>query len=623
MKQLHLIILFALLSLVQGLRAQEEAGEQLLVFRNTGVVDLLYTNEVDSILTNDSAQVFFAKDTVLVVPIAELDSVAVGSRNVRQLNAGARELTNERDLPWIVRFDGETVFYRPDTPNDILPAEGAKLFYALQEKESTVFPYGLCARVKAVRRMSAEIAVDIEEVELDEIFDRLFHAGTIVTHPNASARKRAPGDEEERDIDEMVLKATIPIPIAGIGELNLNGEVAVRGRIVTNVEKRKRYHSADLDLDYGFGFDFSLHSDDSGEIDFDTYDHDVTLYSWLGIIDLHAALGGYFDAKAELSMNMEMKRTYHRKLFWTNKNGEDHFEIKDANPDEPFEERAKTSITLDGRLSLGPVARIDFGVVGRRLGARAKLKIGPEIEGELGIESLRDMRNYQPETYVKGDLSICNRVKLEAYTINRHFLVFGAVDEHKLFEVPFTFAKRTWHLFPQYTQSSATSLPPAVGGGGEGDGSLQVDMATALPEPPLTDTETGFEILDPQGEVVDSVFVDTILASPEDGTVAQTFDTTMVLPDTIRHDELAGYTMRPVFHYAGYTVSAAPVGIKKDVLLQPYSSTHGNGPMFFISSGPFIGEATHGGINYRLGAYVPVPLKKNVYKKAQTKPNGH
>lgn len=74
--------------------------------------------------------------------------------------------------------------------------------------------------------------------------------------------------------------------------------------------------------------------------------------------------------------------------------------------------------------------------------------------------------------------------------------------------------------------------------------------------------------------------------------------------------------MRPIFHYAGYTISAAPVGIKKDVLLQPYSSTQSNGAMTFISSGPFLGSATEDGTLYQLGVYLPVPLKKNVYKTA-------
>jgi len=131
MKRLHLILLLGLLGCMQGLHAQEdqEQGEQLLVFRNTGVVNLLYTHEVDSILTTDSTQVFYAKDTTLVVPFAELDSVAVGSRNVRKLKATVHELTEERDLPWLIRIEENHLFYRQNTPQDILPKVGEKLFW--------------------------------------------------------------------------------------------------------------------------------------------------------------------------------------------------------------------------------------------------------------------------------------------------------------------------------------------------------------------------------------------------------------------------------------------------------------------------------------------------------------
>ena len=134
MKQLYLIILLGLLSLTSSLQAQEQAdpGEQLLVFRNTGVVDLLYTNEVDSILTNDTTQVFYAKDTVLVVPIDELDSVAVGSRNEMKFHDGVKELKKTEDLPWIIRFDGQIIYYRTNTPANILPTVGTKLFYGLE-----------------------------------------------------------------------------------------------------------------------------------------------------------------------------------------------------------------------------------------------------------------------------------------------------------------------------------------------------------------------------------------------------------------------------------------------------------------------------------------------------------
>ena len=151
-----------------------------------------------------------------------------------------------------------------------------------------------------------------------------------------------------------------------------------------------------------------------------------------------------------------------------------------------------------------------------------------------------------------------------------------------------------------------------------------VEVATAVPDTTLVPVEIGYEIVNPQQEVVDSVFEGTIESKADTGNHSateenfQTFDTEIPLPLTINQADLDGYTMRPVFHYAGYTISAAPVGVMKDVLLQPYTATQSNGAMTFISSGPFIGSAVKDSTLYQVGMYLPVPLKNNVYQKGAT-----
>ena len=378
MKRLHIILLLGMLSLVSGLQAQEDAGEQLLVFRNTGVVDLLYTNEVDSILTNDTTQVFYAKDTVLMVPLAELDSVAVGSRNIVEYKPLTKVITDDGE--WIIRYDGENVYYKPNTPSNILPKVGDRLFYG---KKDEIFPIGLVCKVNAVDYVNNEYKVNVSDIELNEVFAQLFYAGPAKEIPAASRRAPIYND-----------KLTCNIPLEGIGP---------------------------------------------------------SLFPW------------------------------------------------------------------------------------------------------------------------------------------------------------------TLHLFPPYTHTNAVVCQKT--NAANETSMTKTEVATAVEELTQTDIETGFEIVDPQGDVVDSVYVGTIQAEPEDTTVAQTFDSEIIMPSTIKHADLEGYTMRPVFHYAGYTISAAPVGIKKDVLLQPYTATQSNGAMTFISSGPFQGSAVSNGTFYQVGAYLPVPLKNNVYKK--------
>ena len=100
---LSIIVLFAITLLCGNVYAQTE-NDQLLVFRNTGEVNLLYSNEIDSVVCSvydkDSVvhdefvtQVFYTQDTTLVVPIAEIDSVAFGSRNIVEYKDNVRLLS--------------------------------------------------------------------------------------------------------------------------------------------------------------------------------------------------------------------------------------------------------------------------------------------------------------------------------------------------------------------------------------------------------------------------------------------------------------------------------------------------------------------------------------------------
>ena len=603
MKRLHLILLLSLLSLAPCLQAQEEAGEQLLVFRNTGAVDLLYTNEVDSVLTNDTTQVFYAKDTVLVVPLVELDSVAVGSRNEMVFHQGVKELNSNSDLPWIIRFDGTSIYYRKDTPAHVLPTVDMKLFCKMQTESEDVFPYGLCAKVTAVTPHTDEIQVDVEPVTLEDIFSKLFLAGPIYSEVDVplsrtQAIRRAPVNAD--------VNLGFTLPVEEVGSVEITGKLKVSGNACIGLRSQK----ADLNLEYGYGIGVTLEAKENTKSSKELLGPEQNVGSFYGLLNLQAAAGAFVDFAAELTFGMNLERTYKKKLLWERTGDDNTFVFRDANKDEPYEDKAQFDLTLNGDLFFGPMVRLDFVTIGDLVGARAKMKVGPEAEGKISLGMLHNMRNYQSEAYGNAELTVRSKVALECFTTHRRNLVWGEEEEHQIYQRDFPFAEHQMKLFPDYTHTNASGMQAK-------EKTVVVDMATALPEPTPTDIETGFEIVDPQGEVVDSVFVGTILAEPEDTTVAQTFDTEMVLPSTIKRDNLDGYTMRPVFHYAGYTISAAPVGIKKDVLLQLYTSAQSNGAMTFVSIGPFIGETTVDSTNYRMGTFLPVPLKKNIYRKRE------
>lgn len=609
MKQYILLILSFLMA---GRMLAED--EQVLVFRNTGEVNLFYTNTLDSVTSScidaegvlhgePVSQVFWSKDTVMAIPLAEIDSVAIGDRNVMEFQEDVKQLTMVADLPWIIRFDGQSIFYRTDTPSSILPREGMKLFYGLDGEEDSVFPYGLCAKVTNVMTVAGEIRVDIESVALDEIFSRLFLAGRVQTEMNAqSSGRRAP----QIDIPPVTLSVNSGLALDGMGSINVKGEVKVSGNVIFSTE----YRHADLTMSYGYGVGLSLEAKENATCHVNKLGPKTKIGTIWGLLNLEAAVGAFADVTAEMNLDMGIERTYTRKMSWTHQGEEDHFEMFNVSGDESSEDKAHVDLTLDGSVLFGPMMEVDFATIGSLVGARAKVKAGTEVTGHLSMGMLRNMRNYTSQAYANGELSFYGKAALEGYLTNRRLLAWNEVEEHKIFDTSLTFGGHTMRLFPEYTQRSATAATQQTK-------EVKVSVAAAVEETPPTDIETGFEIVDPQGEVVDSVFNGTIEAETENQEV-QTFDSEITMPETVKADDMDGYTMRPVFHYAGFTISAAPVGIRKDVLLQPYSFGQSNGAATFVSSGPFIGSTVIDSTLYIVGTYLPVPLKNNIFKSKGT-----
>ena len=599
------------------LTAQDE-GEQVLVFRNTGEVNLLYTNRLDSMTLSHVdaegvlheepvSQVFWSQDTVMIIPIAEIDSIAFGERNVMEFQEDVKKLTHETDLPWIIRFDGISVYYRLDTPTSLLPQKGNKLFYALDGDRHSIFPYGLCARVMDVATLQNEIRVDIESVPLEEIFSKLFLAGPIHAEMKApssrmQAIRRAPVNTE--------LSLDTSIDMDDVGSIDVKGQIAVDGNVIISLG----FQHADLSLNYGYGVGVNIKARESATKNVELLGPETRIGTFYGLLNIEAATGAFADMEAELSLGLDIERTYTRRLLWTRRGDENSFDFHKVEGSEPYNDEARIDLTLDGSVFFGPMLRVDFVTLGDVIGARAKVKLGTEIEGKVNLGMLQNMRNYQPQAYGNAELAFQGKLVVEGYTTNRHYLVWGDLDEHKIFSLPLSFGGHTMRLFPEYTQTAASTTTLRTN-------NVTVSAATAVKQSTPTMLETGFELVDAKGEVVDSMFVGTIEAKSENVNTVQTFNTEMAMPETIKREDLEGCTMRPIFHYAGYTISAAPVGIKKDVLLQPYTSSLGNGAATFVSSGPFLGTAIANGTLYQVGTYLPVQLKDNVFKDRDTSPS--
>ncbi len=215
--------------------AQNEDEQQVLVYRNSGEIHLFFAHELDSIVLShfdaDSlwyetpvSQVFHTADTACVVPLCEIDSVAFGSRNETVLQPNARILT-AADSTWIIRYDGVCIYFNSQTPTNILPRKGEKLFYG---KQDGLFPMGLIARVDDVSLQNNEYKVAVTDVELKDVFSRLFYAGSISDlQPNRKAT-RAITIPSHRHRISLAIDGDKGISMSG------NADFTISGKVVTN-----------------------------------------------------------------------------------------------------------------------------------------------------------------------------------------------------------------------------------------------------------------------------------------------------------------------------------------------------------------------------------------------------
>lgn len=594
-------IVFAIIFILTYLSVfGQDESKQVLVFRNTGEVNLFYSEQLDSItfsrMDKDSvwhdtivSQIFYAIDTALIVPVAEIDSVAFGSRNEIRLKDDVKNLIESGDIDYIIRYDGNYVYYKKNTPKEILPKKGDKLLYA---DRIDIFPNGLCAEVLDVIPQEDEYAVHVKDISLHDVFDRLFYAGTIKHN-----EKIAIPSDKERNVgitgNSISYDGTIN---AGNGcTIAMNGTVTWNLRSVVNWGY---YHvEGSVDLDFGYSTDLTA----NGEI---YYESDELARAQLPLIAMvlkpEISLSAFADFDAELGFKYKMHRQWHNKFSWTRKNGENTFwSEKNADKEEAEDDEAELELLCDGSLYFGPKITLDMGLLFNVVGAGMNFKVGPEFSGNLGIGILRKMsETYNSEVYGSSKIDMHSKVGLEGYVTKP----FNEDDKTVIFKLEYTSEDITLDLFPQFfdTRGVVDRLSS------KDEVSVSVKNRTDVVFP----LEVGFELLDEQNNVLDSVFVEKTVDTDND--LVQGFDTVFSginIPDEM----IKKSGVRPVFHYREYTVLAEKAPLSSDCLMQPIISYQTNGISSYISGLPFTGYAKSGETAYLVGNYLPLVIKDTVF----------
>ena len=175
--------------------------------------------------------------------------------------------------------------------------------------------------------------------------------------------------------------------------------------------------------------------------------------------------------------------------------------------------------------------------------------------------------------------------------------------EHAFFQLQNKFFERSLDLFPRFAHTRAVAATT--------EQEQEITVATQADNTQgrlLSSVETGFELVDKDNKVVDSIFVGPVSATEN---TVQGLQSAFSLPqDGVKLDELR---VRPVFHYAGYTVSHASAGVLKDMFVQPMVASHTNGVVTALTGIPVQGQAQNDSTLFVAGPWLPVAPVDSVF----------
>lgn len=610
MKPIIFFLFFILSTLT--LHAQS-SDEQILIFRHTGEINLLFASEVDSMRLSEIdsdgkihnervSHIFYTKDTTIIIPIAEIDSITFGNQNETVLHNDVRQLTDARDMPYILRTVGNFLYYKSDTPAAILPHVGEKLYYG---ESSDMMPNGLAAKVVSIETAGNEIKVSLIGTDLEEIFEKLFYAGRIRSKLNSNAKSQ----DSRRNAPDTPIGHTINIPIEGnmtlarIGNIGVAGNMEIETEVV--IDLSRHYYYAHVTGNTHLGFEYRLESDDSGTARFQSPQIRIPAPTIAGVIHPAFYVSLFADLAAELTFSYRMQRNFRFEYEWTRMDGKTAVKnIRPRSYDASNHDEALVDLTLNGDIFAGVELGAELNLTGDRAGSRLRLKGGPYLNGELGASMLTDLRNYNPELYHKAHIDYGLRLGIDISTFDHEiFWIFGDEVEHPIFSATFNLSHQTFELFPNYNNTRAIRQTSTE--------ITEVSAATIVTDNITHDLEMGFELIDEEENIIDSLYLEKpVMASCE---YAQGFDTKFEQPDSISNDQ--ELKVRPVFHYAGHTISAEPTAVKGNPNLLPIISYGVFGGTSYIAGASVVGTYSTDTLTYHIGNYLPVPYHDPAFVK--------
>ena len=615
MKHVVILILGVLFFVIKGI-AQDTSDTKILVFRNTGEINVFHTNEISHIqlstFDNDSiehedfvTQVFYKNDSVFTsVPIVEIDSVAFGVRNIIEPKLATRRLTDV-EASKIKLFDNEMITYS----SDLKLEKGEIIFY---DRITDVMPYGLCAKILDVSPIDEGMISAIDYLDPKEVFDRY-----VITDEKASDQTKS----TRIDYEDEPFKIELP-------EMEMNG-YKFSGYLEVKAELNLEDGVCDLVNDYLHGIikliikpeiQFSVTSEDSNELNnLHGIPIRLNIPFFGGALSAGLELQLFSDFKAEAGVEYNFNTELFTSIEWTRNKGKNEFGPLTFNSSPSGDYEQKIEVHLNGELFFGPILTLRLGALFNRLGAGLTLKVGPKFNAEFSLGVLQELsEKFSDEAYAKAQIGLSVGAKMETFTYYLDHFLFGDELHTKLpFESEIFIPTDIINIFPEFhsravMSKESTTLVHTY------DASDAVSVSTYTETELPRSLDIDFEIADKDTEniVANIDFEDVFQSSEECTEDFQNLNGEIPLTNNMSQEQKENLIAYPVINYLGYRVKANPIDVASDMVFAPIVASMNSRGAYFVSGMPMVSQHDYEETTYIEGNQVGVmPINEKLQGK--------
>lgn len=607
MKPTHIII-FLLSFCIFGCCPLLAESQHILVFHNSGKIESFDADKVSSVEISEAKengnegkfnQVFHFDNKTVSIPVAEIDSVVFGDKNIIIPQADARKI-QDSELPFISHYDGITLTYSLTSPSSILPLEGEKIYY---DGFCNLFPFGLCAKVNRQTKTSDGYKFILTELMPTDVFKEYLVSGDFDYTPDVTTRAEFNGGfsyDSEFDMSPVRLKSEVK------GTLSFRNFVG---------SPTRDYYSADIYIGNEIGLDINIHSEDSGPIELESPSLTVAKGTIAGILYPQLDLSLFSDLEAMLSLGFKLHRSPSIHYKWIRENGENSFSLINDEQESSLNntDEATLDILLEGSLHLGLKADLSLNTLFNKVGAGIKAKIGPEFSGEFGAGIISKLQEeYNPEYFAKANITTALLAKMETYVYHLENIILGDRIETPLpFKSETRFWEHTIQLLPEF-HTKAVRVNDVIDDRSFGNQTPAIDIASTTSDNIIKELEIGFQITDKDsGKCLKSEFTDTFIQGHSDET--QGFNQTLSYSGSIEN-----IVAHPILKYTDKNIVCAPVSPLEGATLNNIFSTGVNGSAFGVGGAPIIGNKGDEETSLIIGNIMPIATTNPVFKKKRS-----